>query len=1537
MKQLILFISYGDKVSEYVLPGINDRKYEVGMQGKTGIEDFRLSLQVWDGKWYILSNEKVRISQNHMIVDEKEIHMGDIFNGKIRKTGFRFMVRVGELNKEQAHYIKLEMDGREKVEIGQHDSCDIVLCDSYVSQVHAIIYRQNGQWYLYDQSRNGTYVNQKKVAQSVILHPGDQIDIVGFRIVFLEKILAINQIDKVKTLMRTVNIDFSGGKGMYPDRKWFSRAPRFMEPLDAEVVEIEGPPALNKQKKTPLFLTIGPSLTMPIPILLTVLFQIAVSQSEGSSRSPLSFFGMIISVVMFAALGVMWTMLRNRQEENAREEEEVQRETAYRNYIGQNEKLLQEKEEFNRGVLERNYPAASDLAMGLVQNPTPLWNRNINHEDFLTVRVGVGDMKSPNELVVPKQRFSVVNDPLVAFPNELKERYETIARAVKLVDLKKHKVIGIIGEPDFLYRISDTFLVETAAYHSYTDVKMIFLVKKGDWEKQWRWVKWLPHTFSKDKKIRYIVSGDDSYEKIVQELMNEIKLREESKKERSSQGQQMVPHYLVFVSDREMLHNSILYQYMISPDDYGITFLLFYGKLSLLPNECKYIIERSEQFSGIYMLNETIGKSNMVEFEIVKKRYVSRFARMISGQMLQEIGQGEIPDSIDYLSLLGIGNVEQWNLMRHYKENRSFEGMKALIGVMSGNKPMYLDIHEKKHGPHGLIAGTTGSGKSETIQTFILSLALNYHPSEVAFILIDYKGGGMANLFQGIPHVAGIISNLDEEGKEVSVDQNQTRRALQSIRSELKRREQIFNKYKVNHIDAYMRLYREGKAEEPLPHLIIISDEFAELKKEQPEFIKELVSTARVGRSIGVHLILATQKPAGVVDEEIFSNSRFKICLRVQDKTDSMEMLKRPEAAYLSTTGRAYFQMGNNELFEMFQSGYSGALYESKETQATADDEEVMMIELDGTPSVLKTGKREVNKNAISQLEACIRYIKEETIRNHILAARALWLPSLPKMLYIDQVTQPGRKMMEESIVAYLGLIDDPEHQSQYPFSLDFAQFSNLIVVGNQGCGKSTFIQTMLYSLVTAYDASEINLYAMDFSSGMMRSFLKLPHCGGVAFSDEEEKVKRMLKFLLNQIKERTEKMKESGVGSFWEYKKINQEGFPMIFFVLDNYFEFTENYEAFEGDLVQILRNGAKCGIQTIISMNRLNDMRYKLRQNITKVIPLSLSDKMDYVEALGKSLDGFSAVAKGRGLVKTDQVLEFQTALVNREKTEFERIRKMEQEFLSIASRSKKKVEQVRTLPENPIYEDFLEEFAQEEAKALVPLGYERETIVPYYVDLKQTYCYLISSVEAKGAYNALVNMYTCVSRWNCCLYYINTASEKILPDTKMEAIYSTAEDIYHMLILLKEEFTKRNRWRKEHPDLSAGEWYKNITEEMGQMIFFIDDFSGFLDLVYQSGNKEPMYPITELFFQQGKDLGIHFIAAMQGTGQGTASYRIAFKNFVKEKQGIHIGGRLDLQKLFQFTMPSGQQMKRLPDNVGHMMTDNREISLLIPWNKE
>ena len=243
-----------------------------------------------------------------------------------------------------------------------------------------------------------------------------------------------------------------------------------------------------------------------------------------------------------------------------------------------------------------------------------------------------------------------------------------------------------------------------------------------------------------------------------------------------------------------------------------------------------------------------------------------------------------MPESISFLEMANVGKVEQLNVLNRWNTNDSTSNLKAEVGVGADGSLMYLDLHEKAHGPHGLIAGMTGSGKSEFIITWILSLCMNYSPDDVAFILIDYKGGSLSGAFQQskfkLPHLVGTITNIDPNGLQ---------RSLASIHSEVKRRQKIFNEARdkleesTMDIYKYQRLYKEGKLKEPVSHLFIICDEFAELKAQQPDFMDNLISVARIGRSLGVHLILATQKPSGVVNDQIWSNTKFRVCLKVQE------------------------------------------------------------------------------------------------------------------------------------------------------------------------------------------------------------------------------------------------------------------------------------------------------------------------------------------------------------------------------------------------------------------------------------------------------------------------------------------------------------------------------------------------------------------------------------------------------------------------------------------------------------------------------
>lgn len=335
-----------------------------------------------------------------------------------------------------------------------------------------------------------------------------------------------------------------------------------------------------------------------------------------------------------------------------------------------------------------------------------------------------------------------------------------------------------------------------------------------------------------------------------------------------------------------------------------------------IPQGCSSLIWVDSLSSGTLVNSSNQDEKIAFTFNSIDDKDAQQIVNLLAPVYTEEISlEGSLTKNISLFEMFNILVVDDLDLEQRWANSKVFQSMAAPIGVTKTGI-ISLDLHDKAHGPHGLVAGTTGSGKSEVLQTYILSIATIFHPYEVAFVIIDFKGGGMVNQFKNLPHLLGAITNID--GKEID-------RSLKSIKAELQKRQRLFAEAEVNHIDKYIQKYKAGQVTTPIPHLILIVDEFAELKAEQPEFMKELISAARIGRSLGVHLILATQKPSGQVDDQIWSNSRFKLCLKVQSQEDSNEVLKSPLAAEIKEPGRAYLQVGNNEVFELFQSAYSGA------------------------------------------------------------------------------------------------------------------------------------------------------------------------------------------------------------------------------------------------------------------------------------------------------------------------------------------------------------------------------------------------------------------------------------------------------------------------------------------------------------------------------------------------------------------------------------------------------------------------------------
>ena len=1182
---LVLAIHSINNIYEYFLPGINNRKIGVEIPASaTGYaSDISLDLEVWNGVWQINESDGFAVFKDKEKKESVLLQMGLALTCENKRSGERIYIVVEGMYEGYSGFDKYYFK-QGKYGVGRDEGNEIRYNSrNLVTGRHAVLTRgPNNVCNITDNSSNGTFVNGKKISGTQKLNFGDVIYIIGLKIVYLGEIIAINNPAEPAKISGLTAYEPPAGKILNNELRtdeYYQRSPRHVESLDEEIIEIEKPPSPAKTRRQPIAFTLGPTVSMVIPMAAGALFAMQSVRQTGGISSPFMFMGIITSVTA-AFIGAFWAVLNHGHQKKSELEEEERRSEAYRAYLDKIKKLLVLKNDGNRNILTRKYPGANECLNFVKTKSRRLWERNANHLDFLTVRIGRGDIQAPNKIIIPKEGFSLIDDTLADEPANIKAEFDKLREAPVCVSLLTHTLIGIIGDKQETCNTAAKLIAaQIAAYHAYTDVRTAFIYNVKE-SADFEFAKWLPHSWSADGGLRMLACDANGvgellyfFSELIRERMGEPGY--------SADKNRPLPHYVIFISEPSLVENEAVAKYLYSPENQmGITVILLYGQIDRLPNGCTVIIQNDGDYKGFYSLDNGFEGYRDVAFDSINVNMLNDFSRGLSGVRVREThAAGAAPQLLTFLDMYKTSDAGAIDIERRWLANRTYESMKAVIGFRGADTPLYLDIHEKYHGPHGLVAGTTGSGKSETLQTYILSLALNYHPYEISFILIDYKGGGMAGSFEKLPHIAGIITNLGG---------NQTNRALASINSEIKRRQEIFNNYKIKHIDGYIELFRANKADLPVPHLIIIADEFAELKKEQPEFVRELISASRVGRSLGVHLILATQKPSGVVDDEIWGNSKFRLCMRVQDKQDSNEMIKRPDAAYITNVGRGYFQVGNDEIFEIFQSGWSGAAYEPEIPYSDTKRGEAGMINLWGKPSVVGSGKKITvqtgGEKRQTQLEAVALHISVHAEKLGIKPIDNIWLPPLPKKISLPQIKSFAQKSYRNGVWKgthgefnpIIGIADDPINQRQEAVSIDILSEGHLLIVGAASGGKTTFLQTLLFSLVSTYSPKQFNFYVVDFGSRTLGVFNALPHCGGVVYDNEIDKADKLAAFLLKELNRRKIAFSEKGIGSVRDYLQ-HYDDVPLIIFAIDNYAAWNENCPKTEDGLICLNRIGVR------------------------------------------------------------------------------------------------------------------------------------------------------------------------------------------------------------------------------------------------------------------------------------------------------------------------------------------------------------------------
>ena len=597
----------------------------------------------------------------------------------------------------------------------------------------------------------------------------------------------------------------------------------------------------------------------------------------------------------------------------------------------------------------------------------------------------------------------------------------------------------------------------------------------------------------------------------------------------------------------------------------------------------------------------------------------------------------------------------------------------------------------------------------------------------MAFLLIDYKGGGMANLFKNLPHLLGTITNLDGA---------QSMRALASINAEIHRRERLFGEFEVNHINQYQKKFKNGEATEPLPHLFLISDEFAELKVNQPDFIKELVSIARVGRSLGVHLILATQKPSGVVDDQIWSNSRFKIALKVADRSDSNEMLHTPDAAEITQTGRAYLQVGNNEVYELFQSAWSGADYQPDKDDMGIEDHTIYLINELGQYEILNedlSGLEDVDeiKEVPTELDAIVHHIQLLCEEQEIPPVPQPWLPPLKERIALDELeeVQPAVAWAQEKpLSVLLGMADIPQAQKQEAVSINLSKDGHILLYGSPGTGKTTFLQTAGMDLARKFSPKALTMYLMDFGTNGLAPLSKLPQVADTMLLDQTEKISKFVRIMERELNRRKKLLADYGVGTLDLYRQASGQEEPAIVILLDSYEAFKE--EAYEAELfkllVRISREGLSIGVHLLMTAGRQTNLRAQLYSNFKHQLSLPQNEPGEVRAIVGSTpLAMTMEDIKGRALMKREEVDVIQLALPVYGANDTQVLNNLRQEVASLQEAwTGQRPSAIPMVPEELTMEEFLNLPDVQEAieNNQIPIGLELEMVGSVNISLSK-----------------------------------------------------------------------------------------------------------------------------------------------------------------------------------------------------------------------
>lgn len=1072
--------------------------------------------------------------------------------------------------------------------IGRSAECDLRLTDTLVSRRHVRVFLGPGSAEVLDLgSANGLLLNDGPVTRGCWL--------AGDRLGLGDTILGIEFTAVPGTEPGAAGPGAAGAAGSataHAGQSSFNRSPVVSAAYPGETFTFPEPPETERGQRFPV-------LALAAPVLMGgILF--AITRSVAS----LAFVALSPMMMLANVVEGRWAAARGNRTSMA----------TFRRQVAVLDQAAEDARAREWRAREAEHPAAAACLDAAIQLSPLLWSRRPQAPGFLDVRVGTATLPSRIRFDGPGSDVRGTGGRQAgpaarAALGEVVSRYRDIDDVPFALSLPVHGAVGIAGDPVCALGLARAVACQVAALHSPAEVVLAAFCgprSAGDWD----WLKWLPHTSSPHSPLAgpHLVAGPESAALLAQL---------ESLGEPASRGAR--PAVVVFVDSETPADRARLVELSKTGPSAGVYFVWLAPRAQLLPAACTaYAEARSD---GSALIGDSISgtTSSRVAVETVSAQAALSFGRMIcplvdAGAVVAD--DSDLPRAVSWLELSDprladepAAVIERWQESTSILTGpaapppgrRRPGSLRAVVGA-AADGPYALDL--RVHGPHALLGGTTGAGKSELLRTWILAMAAAHSPQRVNFLLVDYKGGSAFRDCVHLPHTVGQVTDLSP---------HLVRRALVSLGAELVHRERLLERKGVTDLE---ELEKTGDPETP-PILVIVVDEFAALVQEVPAFVDGVVNVAQRGRSLGLHLVLATQRPAGVIKDNLRANTNLRLALRMADESDSSDVLGSPEAARTDPAipGRAVSKTGPGRLVP-FQAAYVGGRTTSGQRRPDVVVEELVVGTgrqwQDAEPAARDDG------HGPTDIARITRTIKEAAGLAQLPPPRRPWLSELADVY--DLARLPSRRRDDELV---FGVVDEPSRQRQDPAVFRPDRDGNLAIFGTGGAGKSTVLRSLAISAAFTVRGGPCQVYGLDFSSRGLDMLTDLPHVGAVIPGDEQDRVRRLLRTLLARVEDRARRYAAVRAGSVTEYRQLSgQASEPRILLLVDGFPAFRQAWEMLDGGrwfdaFTAIATDGRPLGIHVVLAADRPSAMPARLSSAVQRRLIMRLADENEYVNA--------------------------------------------------------------------------------------------------------------------------------------------------------------------------------------------------------------------------------------------------------------------------------------------------------------------------------